>query len=228
MSDCRLSLIRLLQTSDSAFPSGAFAFSSGLETLAREGKAASEAALSDIITGQVLARWFSFDRCFLRQAMEAAVQPGALLALDLRCHLQNSAERLALSSRRVGRSLLSVHSRIGTPLAGAYQQEIRRAGRHDRAGYEPVVQGVIAAGLGLDHAEAEVGALHAVTSAFLSAAVRLGVLGAIGAQAVMARIAPVMAAGLAAPCPGHATGFAPLIEIASARRSEDHANLFAT
>lgn len=221
----RLSLLRLLQSSDSAFPSGAFAFSSGQETLVREGRGPQA---QDLLTGQILPRWFSFDRPFLHRAMELADRPEELLALDLRCHAQNGVERLASSSRRIGRALLSVHDRIGTPLVAAYRQQQRAQARPETTGYEPVVQGLVGAGMGLAPEEAEAGALHAVTAAFVSAAIRLGILGAIEAQALLARIAPLMAEGLARPCPEAASSFAPLVEIAASRRSDLHANLFAT
>ena len=223
-----LSLLRLLQTTDSAFPSGAFAFSSGLETLTNEGRVRDATGVHGVLTHQIMPRWFGFDRLFLHQAMTAAGDPQRLLDIDLRCHVQNTADRLADASRRIGRSLLSVHSRIGTPLVADFQAAIAQAKRGHAAGYEPVVQGVVAAGLGLSPAQAQAGALNGVVTAFTSAAVRLGVLGAIEAQSLLAQIAPAMAEGLSRPCPERPGSFSPLSEIAAVRRTAAHASLFAT
>ncbi|MWB77410.1 urease accessory protein UreF [Pseudooceanicola sp. 216_PA32_1] len=230
MTDRVLPLLRLLQTADSSFPSGAFAFSSGLETLAEEGRANGAADIRTLLADQVVPRWLSFDRPFLREAWAAAsaADPQAVLACDRQCHLQNTVDRLAEASRRVGRSLLTVHARIGTPGASDYRDRIQATGQGGALGYEPVVQGVIGAGLGLNAAETEAGALNAVVMGFASAAVRLGRLGALDAQAVLAAIAQDMARGLAAPVPAHAGAFAPLTEIATLRRNAGQARLFAT
>ena len=222
------SLLRLLQTTDSAFPSGAFAFSSGLETLKNEGNVRSAVDIHRVLTQQIMPRWFTFDRPFLNEARDASDDTAHLLGIDARCHLQNTSDRLADASRRIGRSLLSVHSRIGTPHVAAYGAAIAKAGHMNSAGYEPVVQGVISAGLGLSTHQAEAGALHATVMAFVSAAVRLGCLGAIEAQSLLAQVAPQMAGGLSSPCPTQAGSFSPLSEIAAVRRTTAHASLFAT
>lgn len=223
-----LSLIRLMQTTDSAFPSGAFAFSSGLETLMNEGRVRDAGDVHAVLSQQIMPRWFSFDRPFLQEAMDAADDAQRLLEVDARCHVQNTSDRLADASRRIGRSLLSVHSRIGTPFVGDFDAAIAQAKRGNAAGYEPVVQGVVAAGLGLSPLQAQAGALNGVVTAFVSAAVRLGCLGAIEAQSLLAQTAPVMADGLSTSCPARPGSFSPLSEIAAVRRPAAHASLFAT
>lgn len=228
MSGGALSQLRLLQSADSAFPSGAFAFSSGLETLANEGKVRGAAGVQDVLAAQIIPRWLGFDRVFLHAAHEAAGDPDRLLEIDRRCHCQNTVDRLAEASRRVGRSLLSVHSRIGTPKVDEYRVLLAEMQQPESTGYEPVVQGVVGAGLGLSPADTEVGALHAVVMSFVSAAVRLGRSGAIEAQSILVNVAPRMAGGLARPVPERAGAFAPFAEIAAMRRPAQHASLFAT
>lgn len=228
MSGGFLPLLRLLQTSDSAFPSGAFAFSSGLETLANEGRVRGAPDVQALLSDQVVPRWLEFDRFFLREAHAAAGDAETTLEIDARCHLQNTVDRLADASRRVGRSLLTVHARIATPHAATYRAALAQGGRGESGGYEPVVQGLLGHGLGLSAPQTEAGALNAVVLGFASAAVRLGRLGAIEAQAVLARIAEIMAVGLSRPPPVHAGAFAPLTEIAAIRRNISHASLFAT
>ncbi|MGR3742695.1 MAG: urease accessory protein UreF [Pseudooceanicola nanhaiensis] len=228
MSRTALPLLRLLQSADTAFPSGAFAFSSGLETLANEGRVRGAAEVQEVLFTQIVPRWLSFDRPFLHGAHTGADDPSRLIEIDGDCHVQNTTDRLAEASRRVGRSLLSVHARIGTPRVAAYRATLAEARRPDATGYEPVVQGLVGAGLGLTPAETEAGALHSVVMAFVSAAVRLGRAGAIEAQAVLANVAPAMAEGLARPVPERPGAFAPFAEIAAMRRATDHASLFST
>lgn len=228
MAVAPLTLLRLLQTADSSFPSGAFAFSSGLETLCNEARVNSIVDVKALVVTQVLPRWLEFDRVFLLQAHAAATDPAQLLDVDQQCHVQNTTDRLAMASRRIGRSLLSVHGRIGTPHVEPYRTALARNGPTDACGYEPVVQGLIGAGLGLSADETQAGALHSVIMAFLSAAIRLGKAGAIEVQALLAQISPVLAQGLARPAPARAGSFSPLTEIAATRRAATHAHLFAT
>lgn len=222
-----LATLRLLQVADSAFPSGAFAFSNGLETLAAEGRLTDKASLATLFAEQILPRWASFDRVFLRQAYAAAGDAQALLAIDQRCHLQSTAHSLAAASRRMGRAILSVHSRLGTPGAADFTAALQGQPK-DQSGYDPVVQGLIGAGLGLSPEDTEAGALHAMAAATLSAAVRLGTLGALEAQGLLADAGPEMARVLSAPVPEHASGAALLAEIAALRRDLTGAPLFAT
>ncbi|EAQ01519.1 Urease accessory protein UreF [Pseudooceanicola batsensis HTCC2597] len=228
MTDRVFSLLRLLQTADSSFPSGAFAFSSGLETLAAEGRVGGAADVRALLADQIVPRWLGFDRLFLREAFAAAADPDTLLEIDRRCHLQNTVDRLAEASRRVGRALLTVHARIGTTGAAEYRDSLAASGQATTLGYEPVVQGIVGAGLGLACDEAEAGALNAVVMGFTSAAVRLGRLGALDAQSVLAALADDMAAGLARMPPAQPGAFSPLTEIAALRRPADQASLFAT
>lgn len=228
MTHGALSLLRLLQTNDSAFPSGAFAFSSGLETLCNEGRITGAEDVARLLTDQIVPRWLSFDRYFLRAAFDAQGDPEALLALDRWCHLHNTVEGLAKASRRVGRALLTVHARIGTPGVAAYRAKLAESQSGPAAGYDPVVQGLVGQGLGLDAVQSEIGALNSVVTAFTGSAVRLGRLGALDAQNVLATLARTMADGLDDPPPNQPGAFSTLTEIAALRRASDHASLFAT
>ncbi|TVR46279.1 MAG: urease accessory protein UreF [Rhodobacteraceae bacterium] len=228
MSAHSLALIRLLQVSDTAFPSGAFAFSSGLETLFNEGRVTKPEGVQAVLAEQILPRWASFDRVFLHAAHAAAGDLSKLSEIDARCHLQSSSDRLAHASRRIGRSLLSVHARIGTPGAAAYRSHADQPDLREARSYEPVMQGLIGAGLGLNVTQCELGAVHSTCMAFVSAAVRLGRLGAIEAQGLLAATAPRILATLEQPVPQLAGAFSPFAEIAALRRNTTQAVLFAT
>lgn len=229
MSDT-LAQIRLLQCADSAFPSGNFAFSNGLETLVAEGRVRGAADITGLLKDQILPRWLSFDRWFVVEAHKAAseFETGDLVEIDRACHAQSTTENLAAASRRVGQAMLRVHERLGTPLAADFFAAIGKREGTETSGYEPVVQGLVGAGVGLDLSQTEVGAIHTLLTGTVSAAVRLGRLGALDAQTVLAAIAADASTGLLAPLPDHPHSFAPLAEIATQRPPPGNISLFAT
>jgi len=220
--------LRMLQCADSSFPSGSFAFSNGLETLAAEGKVKNSDDIAELLNVQLLPRWLDFDRWFVAKAYECSDDLNALIRLDRDCHVQNATETLAAGSRRIGRSLLRVHERIGTPGAKAFREAIDRASGKEASGYEPVVQGLVGAGVGLDRTQTELGAVHSFLSGTVSAAVRLGRLGAIDAQVVLADVAATVAERLAEPLSEFAFSFAPVSEIAAQRKPIGDIQLFAS
>ncbi|MEL6232987.1 MAG: urease accessory UreF family protein [Pseudomonadota bacterium] len=212
-------LLTMLQTGDSAFPSGAFAFSNGLETLVAEGVVPAQISLSDLLIDQIAPRWLEFDRYFLN----AALQASDVAAVDRDCHLRQSVPELAAASLRMGLALLTSHARIGTAGLADYLARDRDAA----PGHAPVVQGLAARALGLGSAEAEAAAFHGVLSGFASAAVRLGQIGALNAQRVLRAAIAQHAEALAAPVSAP-SAFVPVADIATQRRDARAVNLFAT
>lgn len=223
-----LSLLRLMQCNDSSFPSGAFAFSNGLETLVNEGRVQSANGIAEIIKTQILPRWLSLDRYFVGQAFEAAGDLERVTTVDQQCHLYSTNHDLAQASRRIGRALLNVHTRIGTPGTADYKAMIASNKAMDRAGYEPVIQGLVSHALGLGKQQAEVAALNSTLMGFVSSAVRLGRLGAIEAQGILASVSMIAARQLEDEPQPFPSSFSPLADIAVMRKSSGGANLFST
>ncbi len=213
------SLLRMLQTGDSAFPSGAFAFSNGLETLVGEGLVPDRMPLGNVLIGQIAPRWLTFDRAFLHAAMAA----DDVAAIDRDCHVRQTVPELASASQRMGRALLTSHARIGTAGAADYLARPRA----DAPGHAPVVQGLIGRGLGLTAEEAEAAAFHGLLSGFAAAAVRLGRLGALQAQKLVSDAISECASAFETT-PGTPSAFAPIADIAAQRRNPQAVNLFAT
>ncbi|MEM9147035.1 MAG: urease accessory UreF family protein [Pseudomonadota bacterium] len=213
------SLLRMLQTSDSAFPSGAFAFSNGLETLVAEGVVPEHLSLEAVLLDQIAPRWMAFDRYFLCCSMTAE----DVSVVDWDCHIRQAVPELSSASQRMGRALLTSHTRIGTPGAAAYGARPRS----EAPAHAAVVQGIVGRGLGLGVEEAEAGAFHGLLVGFAAAAVRLGRVGAISAQAAVATAIDqyAQAFGLSPEAP---SAFAPIADIAVQRRNETAVNLFAT
>lgn len=223
-----LKLLRLLQCNDSSFPSGSFAFSNGLETLVREERIQDHRDISDILSHQIIPRWMSFDRFFVSAAFDCGDDLSRLRDVDTMCHQHNIIDILAASSRRIGRSLIDTHSKIGTPNVGNYRSQIVAQRHWDCAGHDPVVQGLISFSIGLEKEQAEIVALNNTMMAVISACIRLGKLGAIEAQRLLMDISKVAASELLNKVAEQPASFSLLTDIATTRKSATGASLFST
>jgi len=202
-----LALVTALQIGDSQFPAGGFAFSWGLESLWREDRI-DRAHMGAFLEAQLRGRWASFDRAIVAAAHGADID--GWLVLDDQVHAMSWSAPQRDGSLRAGQALLAAHARLGVPNAVNYRQRQPLA-------HLPVAQGLVYAGTGLDRAAAA--ALSGVTflGGLASAAVRLGIVGAISVQSDLARLRPVVAALAAEDPPRHPTNFAPAIDIALCR-----------
>lgn len=234
-----LRLLTLLQHGDSAFPSGAFGFSWGLEGMLADGLLRAE-ELPDAIAAMLENRWAGFDRVAVRRAWRAAAAAAdgapaprspevveALAALDAEVEAMLLAPAEREGSVRAGAALLATHRRLGTAGAAVLQAAI--AGGALR-GHRPVVEGALWHGLGLDEGGAALLSGYGFAMALCTAAVRLGRLGALGQQAIVTWLVPEIARAAAAPLPEppELVAFNPLAEIAMMRQGLRHGALFAT
>lgn len=213
-----LGLLLSLQHADSFFPSGAMAFSWGLESLMRDGHVRDASTLAEFIEAQLLHRWQSFDQGIVSAAWQAAsthreypqhsAQPGSdsqqamlqqLIALDEWVDAMTLVPTLREGSRRLGLTLLTVHAKLGTPGARSLQNYIA-----DSKGSTPhlaVVQGYLWQQLGMSEAESRAVSAHTVCVSATSAAVRLGLIGHLDAQRILMRLQAPIAETLRRPVP---------------------------
>lgn len=217
-------LLLALQHGDSAFPSGGFAFSWGLETLKSDGLVTDAAGVADFVGNQLARRWATSDRYFLHRAAEMAGDIEALAALDREVEAMTLASELRDGSRRAGRTLLRAHTGLGTPGVEPYQAAVRD-GR--ALGHLPIAQAVAWIGAGMALGEAETVAAYTLAAGIAQAAVRLSLLGAIEAQVMMTTIRPRIETLLGQPVPDKPHGFTPAAEIAVMRHETGDARLFA-
>ncbi len=218
------SLLLALQMGDSAFPSGGFGFSWGLETLKHDGLVHDGAGVTAFARAQLRWRWACADRPVLRAALAAKGDLDRLGALDREVEAMSLAAEQREGSRRLGRALVRSHVTMGTPGAAAFQAA-QRAGRV--LGHLPVAQGVVWGGAGLDVTGAEAVSAFAVAAGIGQAAVRLALVGPVEAQAMIADLRGVIATLLAQPCPERPHAFVPAAEIAVMRHESGDARLFA-
>lgn len=174
-------LLAALWQGDSAFPSGGFAFSNGLEGLTALGGPLDRAGLAAAMETALRFRWATTDRVALLHAF-AAEDLDRVGVIDRAVEAATLPEPFRAGSRRNGKALLIAHARLATSGAA----ELKAAVTAGRAlGHLSVVQGWVWRRCGLDAQAAVAASAYTVAAGLANAAVRLGCLGAIDAQAAL-------------------------------------------
>ena len=219
-------LFAILQHGDSFFPGGVTAFSWGLEQLAAEGQVADAATLGPFLEEQLQWRWASFDRAVLSAAYRARGEIGELSRIDAFCTASLAARELREGSLRAGQALLAVHVKLGTPGAAEYRMRLRSGLAQ---GHLPLVQGLVWGGLGFSEREAGILSAYGYGAGCVAAAIRLGVVGHVDAQRILARLAEIIPGLISAAAPElqDAASFAPATDIAAMRHELGDNRLFA-
>ncbi len=203
-----------LQLADSAFPSGGFAHSGGLEAAAQAGEVPDlERFLRDLI-------WQAAHGA-LPLASAAHERPQDLSALDARAEaflLNQVANR---ASRQQGRAFLQTCALSFGQIA-PLREETRALCRHHAPLFGAVLQR-----LGLDLEETQRLLLFGTLRAGVSAAVRLALAGTHEAQALQARLAPALDEALA-NCAGlrEPVQTAPLLDLLQGTHDRLYSRLF--
>ena len=220
-------LFALLQHADSFFPGGQVSFSWGLEELAGSGRIAGADELFAFIDGQLRQRWASADRAVLAAAFDAGGDLDAVTGADRLQDAMSLSAGLRDGSARMGRALLSVHEELGTPGAADYRARVQT---DEAPGHLPAVQGLLWRGAGLGRDEAEAASAHGLCVGLLGAALRLGLIGHLDGQRILARLRPGLASLLAQPAPllAGAGAYAPAVDIAIMTHETRTSRLFST
>ena len=220
-------LLAMLQHGDSAFPSGAVAFSWGIETLCAEGRVVGADDVVSFVAGQLAGRWADFGRPALAAAHAAAGDLDRVARIDRLLEAQTLSREMREGSRRAGGALLTVHDGMGTPGANEYR---RRVSEGAAPGHAAAVQGLLWRGAGVEQEAIGAMAAHAFATGLLGAALRLGLIGHVDGQRILAGLRPLVAGILATPPPPveDICSFTPEAEIAVLRHETADARLFAT
>lgn len=120
----------LLQANDTAYPSGSYAHSFGLEELVETGVVRTAAELENFIGKQILPALLTFEIPFFAKAHAAAVAGNVdeLLALDAELDAWRIPAELRDASRRIGSQRLDLLAQLDpTPLVTAYRDRSPRS-----------------------------------------------------------------------------------------------------
>ena len=222
-----LSTLRLLQHADSFFPSGAVAFSYGLETLQAESRIAGAAGLECFVREQLVHRWRTFDWGILASAWSADGDPARLAECDRLTECMTLPAELRAGSKRAGAALLTVHTELGTAGVEAFAAAVERG---DTPGHLTVVQGCAWRGAGMTLEQSALASVHSLVTAMLGAAVRLSVIGHLSAQRVRLAVEADLQAVVSVPPPDidDLHSYTPEADIAVMRHQHAHSRLFSS
>jgi urease accessory protein len=206
----------VLQLADSAFPTGGFTHSAGLEALRAAGELAGVEPFCAELIDQVA-------HGALPLVAAAHDEPARLAELDALARATLWSHVAARASRAQGRALLDVAARsFGHPA-------LARAKAATLDGHLAPVFGFVTRTLGVGRDDALATFLHLALRGALSAAVRLGCCGPNEAQAIHHRLHPVLEDALAAARARSLADVAqtsPLIELVQATHDRLYSRLF--
>lgn len=213
-------LLAAIRFGDSAFPSGGFAFSSGLEGAHRDGMVQDEGDVAAFVTEQLEGNWHRRDRVLLRRAW-AVPDPSSV---DTFAEVVATMSVLREASRRAGAATITTFAAVIDPGLADYRSRVLAGAA---PGHLAVAQAVCfrAAGLTLETAEAV--AAWQVVSGITGAALRLGICGHLSAQRVVSSMNPLLLDVLQRQPPTEPAAFTAYADIA-AQRHDDGARLFAS
>jgi urease accessory protein len=227
------SLLSLLQLTDSAFPSGRYTLSYGLEAFAQDGELRRPSALLMLLCECIRSSAARSDGVALACAHRAVQGEGPDIALAVRADERLTAVKLVREAReastRTGRALLATAT-IAFDSAGL-RDYANRIADGSAPGNHAVVFGLVSALLGVPRIDAVAGELYAFAAGWASAAVRLGLLDHRGAQHLLHRARPVSAQAALRAAERDVQDISscgPLPEVMSMRHEESGLRLFAT
>lgn len=217
-------LLAAIRFGDTGFPSGGFAFSAGLEGSYRDGLVLGEEDVSAFATEQLEGRWHGCDRVLMRRAWTAE-DPSVV---DAMAEAIATMSVLREASRRAGAATLATFAAVLQPASNNAVANYRdRVLAGSALGHLSVAHAVCLRAADLTLKTAETVVAWQVVSGITGAALRLGIVGHLGAQRITTGLTPLMLDLLGRQPHSTPAAFTAYAEIAAQRRG-DGARLFAS
>jgi urease accessory protein len=214
-------LLWLLQSNDSAYPSGAYAHSFGLEEMVESGVVRNARELEDFIGKQIIPALLTFEIPFFARAhtAAAALDHQALLAIDRELDAWRIPAELRDASRRIGSQRLDLLATLeNTPFIADFRAAIPRS-------HQLVVAAIELSPLPLGQA-ARAFAFQSIAG-LTAASMKLIRIGQSACQQILRRSLENLGESLDSSLSREPDGwFNPLLEISSLRHARSHARLF--
>lgn len=191
------STFALMQLSDSFFPSGSFTLSHGLESLKSMGELHTVEELEEVIRQCLHYKVGPTDLVALGSAYQASATDNVagIYDADQLLWAQTLVQTTRETQRKSGRALLMV-ARKTWP-----DPQLERLAMEQSTDQfhclHPIVFAVVSRVAGLTQREAASAFVHGLVTGMAGAAIRLGVLGHVQAQAVLKSLAPDMMQAIA-------------------------------
>jgi len=228
--------LSVLQLSDSAFPSGRYTLSHGLEAFAQDGlldvpcpAATLEVLLADCVRFGIAPSDGVALACAHRAVdPDGAVDQELLAQADVRLSAVKLAREAREASTRTGRALLVTATVIA---GGGLTAYARLVDAGHAPGNHAIVLGQLDALLGVSRREAVAGELYAFSAGWVAAAVRLGLTDHRTAQSLLHRVSPVLAEAAERAADGEVADISscsPLPDVMSMRHEHAELRLFAS
>jgi urease accessory protein len=224
-------LLALLQLGDSAFPSGGFTHSYGLEQVLREGRLRGPAAVEAFVRSVLASGVATADAPAAHGTAVALALPdlAAVIEVDRALWRTKAAAELRQASVQVGRRLVEEGQALSEDARlHAFAAAVAEGRAH---AVQPVAFAVVATAFGVQASQVAPALLFGAANALLQAWMRLQPVSHRDVQAILTRLRPLIAS-LAAAAQTTAglplRAFHPLQEIASMRHAGAEARLFAS
>ena len=224
-------LPRLLQTTDSMFPTGAYAHSFGLEGAVQDGLVTDTASLDEFLANQIVPALRQLELPCTRHAFNAAHDDDleTLCEFDRQYAALKGTYELREASARTGRQRLALLKKIDPSEWWEKMDTARRAGELDA--HDVIVMGAQGARTNIPLEAVLTAVYYQALAALVTASLKLIRIGQEACQDLLSKhLAEAPAAIKAARevSPEDMGWFSPTLDIASARHETAYTRLFIT
>ena len=224
-------LPRLLQTTDSMFPTGAYAHSFGLEGAVQDGLVTDTASLDEFLANQIVPALLHLELPCTRHAYEAVEADDfeTLCKLDRQYAALKGTRELREASARTGRQRLELLKKIAPDAWWEKMDAARRTGTLDA--HDVIVIGAQGSRADIPLEAVQTAVYYQALAALVSASLKLIRIGQEACQDLLGkhlRDVPMAIEAARDVSPDEMGWFSPTLDIASARHETAYTRLFIT